>query len=309
MTTFPRGIRAVSLSSFVASVTLLALAPLVVGCHLRGKKGDAADAEVEAAVAEVAEAAPPPVAAPAAANENDVSRFPDEKKLDNVTATIQRQTNVREIPGIGKVVATLAKGGTVTEIAQRSTFFLVVFENPKDQKKLMGWISQDAFTAQADAGLKPLTCTIPETPLFSDGPFCGKICANDVDCPTGQACKGAANKFVNAKLGDAVTVCTVFTPPVASAGAGGSVGATPRGVLAVAPAEAGAPTVPILLPVPTPAGNVGDPVNGRCAPNFTLVAKDNKCHKNCALIGQCGKDFCVLCNGGKVCSASKTLCN
>ena len=88
----------------------------------------------------------------AAANENDISRFPDEKKLDNVAGTIQRPTNVREIPGIGKVVATLAKGGTVTEIAQRDTFFLVVFENPKDQKKLMGWIGQESFTAQVDAG-------------------------------------------------------------------------------------------------------------------------------------------------------------
>lgn len=308
MTTFPRGSRLFSLSSLRglrsigAFTAFVALGPLVTGCGLLGKKagGDAADAEAEAAVAEVAEAAPPPVAAPAAANENDVSRFPDEKKLENVTATIQRQTNVREIPGIGKVVATLAKGGTVTEIAQRSTFFLVVFENPKDQKKLMGWISQDSFTAQADAGVKPLTCTLPETLLISDNsPLCGKVCTADVDCPSGQACKGRANKFATGKIGDIVDVCTVFTPPTAAT--------TPRAVLPLA--DAGGGVAQAVLTVPTPAGNVGDPVGLRCAPNFTLVAKDGKCHKNCNLIGQCGKDSCILCAGAKVCSPNKTLCN
>ena len=285
MTTFPRGIRLVS-----CSVVLAALVPLLSGCPKKG--GDGADAEAEAAVAEVAEAAAPAAAVAAAANENDVSRFPDEKKIENVAATIQRLTNVREIPGIGKVVATLGKGGTVTEIAQRSTFFLVVFDNPKDNKRLMGWISQDAFTAQADAGLKVLTCAAPETPLFSDGPFCGKICAGDADCPAGQACKGAANKFVNAKLGDAVTVCTVFTPP-----------AVPKAVLPLA--DAGPAAVAV---VPTPAGNVGAPLNGRCAPNFTLVTKDGQCHRNCNTIGQCGADKCIVCNNAKVCANNVNFC-
>jgi hypothetical protein len=288
MTTIHRGIRLVSCS------VLLGLVPALAGCGLLGKKGgDAADAQAEAAVAEVAEAAPPPAATPAAANENDVSRFPDEKKLENVTATIQRPTNVREIPGIGKVVAALAKGSTVTEIAQRSTFFLVVFENPADKKQLMGWITQDSFTAPAPITAKPLACTLPETALFSDGPFCGKVCASDVDCPTGQACKGAANKFTNAKLGDAVTVCTVFTPakPVATA---------------ITPVPA--PT-PVVAVVPTPAGIVGDPVGGKCAPNFTLLAKDNKCHKQCAQIGQCiPNGFCAACQGAKLCGATKDFC-
>jgi predicted flap endonuclease-1-like 5' DNA nuclease len=289
MTTFSPGIRLVS-----SSLALAALVALVSGCPKKG--GDAADAEAEAAVAEVAEAAAPAAPVAAATNENDVSRFPDEKKLENVAATIQRQTNVREIPGIGKVVATLAKGGTVTEIAQRSTFFLVVFDNPKDSKRVMGWISQDAFTAPVDAGLKPLTCIAPETPLLSDGPFCGKICAGDADCPAGQACKGAANKFVNAKLGDAVTVCTVFSPATKPA-------------LPVAAVEAGAPVAPVPAVVPTPAGNVGAPVGGRCAPNFTLVAKDGQCHRNCLLIAQCGAtDKCVICNGARVCANSVNFC-
>jgi len=289
MTTFPPGIRLVS-----CVVALAALVPFVSGCPKKG--GDAADAEAEAAVVEVAEAAAPAAAVAAATNENDVSRFPDEKKLENVAATIQRQTNVREIPGIGKVVATLAKGGTVTEIAQRSTFFLVVFDNPKDSKRLMGWISQDAFTAQADAGLKVVTCTAPDTAIVSDSvTLCAKVCAADADCPSGQACKGRANKFVNGKTGDIVDVCTVFTP------------ATPKAVLPVAAIEAGAPVATAVAVVPTPPGNIGDPVGGRCAPNFSLV-KDGKCHKNCNLIGQCGADKCILCGAAKVCSANPNLC-
>ena len=291
MTTLSPGIRLVS-----CVVALAALVPFVSGCPKKG--GDAADAEAEAAVVEVAEAAAPAAAVAAAANENDVSRFPDEKKLENVTATIQRQTNVREIPGIGKVVAALAKGGTVTEIAQRGTFFLVVFENPTDKKTLMGWIGQEAFAAPAAVAPKVVTCAAPETAIISDNvTLCGKVCVADADCPSGQACKGRANKFVNGKAGDIVDVCTVFTP------------ATPKAVLPVAAIEAGAPVATAVAVVPTPPGNVGDPVGGRCAPNFTLVAKDNKCHRNCIQINQCGPvDKCVLCNGAKVCANNVNFC-
>jgi len=68
MMTFRRGIRLFSAGSLC----------LLVGCGLFGKKGgDGADAEAEAAVAEVAEAAAPPVSAPAASNENDIPAFPE----------------------------------------------------------------------------------------------------------------------------------------------------------------------------------------------------------------------------------------
>jgi predicted flap endonuclease-1-like 5' DNA nuclease len=291
MTTSSWGIRLVSCS------VLLGL-PLLASCGLLGKKGgDAADAEAEAAVAEVAEAAAPVAATPAAANENDVSRFPDEKKLENVAATIQRPTNVREIPGIGKVVASLAKGGTVTEIAQRSTFFLVVFENPADKKQLMGWISQDSFTAPAAVVAKPPVCTVPETAIISDNvALCGKICATDGDCQAGQACKGRANKFAAGKIGnigEPVDVCTVFTP------------------VAARPAPVPIPVTPVATPavIPPPAGIIGDPVGGKCATGFVLVAKDNKCHRACTKIGQCVPNgFCVPCAGGLVCGATKEFC-
>jgi hypothetical protein len=237
--------------------------------------------------------------APAAANENDVSRFPDEKKLENVVGNIQRSTNVRELPGIGKVVATLAKGGTVTEIAQRDKFFLVVFENPKDQKRLMGWVSQDAFTAQPDAGPAVVKCVLPETALVSDTPFCGKICTADTDCPSGQACKGAANKLsATGTKGDAVTVCTVFGAPHPVADAS-------------APNSALAPVAPIAAPIPTPPATVGivAPTGGKCPADFSLI-KDGQCHRNCVRIGTCpaAAPLCLNCAGPKVCAANRDMC-
>lgn len=293
MATISRGIRLVSV------VSLVGLFPLVSGCGLLKKKDDTADAAAEAAVAEVAEAAAPPAAAPAAANENDVSRFPDEKKLENVSATLLRPTNVREIPGIGKVVAALAKGGTVTEIAQRSTFFLVVFTNPADQKTLMGWISQDSFAAPVAITAKPLACTLPESPLMSDAPFCGKICVNDVDCPGGQACKGHANKFVNAKLGDAVGVCTIFTPPAAAAAA------------AVGPAGRLPTSVVLALPQPPATVGVIAPLTGRCPDGFAIM--NGQCHRKCATAGGAGcpaaASKCVACGAsGNVCAVT-AACN
>ncbi len=279
-------------------LSILSLAGMSA-CGLFKKKGaDEADAGEDAAVAEVVDAAPPPAAAPVASNVDDVARFPDEKAIDNVAATIQRVTNVREIPAVGKIVATLAKGGTVTEIASRGTAFLVVFDNPKDSKRVMGWVGQEAFTAlpAVDAGVKVLTCTAPEIALISDLPFCGRTCVNDPDCPAGQACKGHANKFVNAKFGDAVGVCTVFNA---------STVAPTRTAVAVTP-----PT-PVVIPVPVV--DVADSVGGRCSVGFQLVGKDGKCHKICSAAGQCRGNFkCALagpqCGNVAVCATIPTFC-
>lgn len=280
-------------------LSILSLAGMSA-CGLFKKKGaDDADAGDDAAVAEVAvDAAPPPAAAPVASNVDDVARFPDEKAIDNVAATIQRITNVREIPSVGKLVATLAKGGTVTEIASRGTAFLVVFDNPKDGKRVMGWVGQEAFTAlTVDAGIKVLTCTAPEIALISDLPFCGRTCVNDPDCPAGQACKGHANKFVNAKFGDAVGVCTVFNAPTA----------VPTRTPTVVPV----PTPPAVIPVPFT--DTTPPVGGRCPVGFQLIGKDGTCHKICTAAGQCRPGFrCALagpqCGNVAVCATVATFC-
>jgi hypothetical protein len=311
MSTLCRGFRAVSLVSLVA----------LVGCGLLGKKpsGDAPDASepeaaatAEVATAEPAEAAPPPVAAPAAANENDVSRFPDEQKLANVVAGVLRPSNVREIPGIGKVVAALAKGGTVTQIAQRDKFFLVVFEDPKDKKTLMGWIGQEAFTAPAvlDASVPVVKCVLPESALISDSPFCGKICTADTDCPSGQACKGAANKLLGSGgKGDAVTVCTVFgAPRVATVDAAAPASTAVAPTLPIVPVTPIAPAAPAAGEPPASVGIVA-PTGGKCPANFSLI-KDGQCHRNCVRFGGCPASarLCLNCAGPLVCAANRDIC-
>ena len=278
MTTLFRGFCALSL----VTVGLGA-----ASCGLFKKGGDAADAEAEAAVAEVAEAAPPVVALPTAKNENDISRFPDEKKLDPaVASTLLRNANVREVPGTGKVVTALAKGGVVTQVATRDKFALVVFQ--KDTVNTMGWIPLDSFTAAPafEAGILSIKCTAPETALIGDVPLCAKVCTADSDCVAGQACKGASNRLLaNGTKGDAVTVCTIFGAP------------RPVAVLV----DAGpAPVAPPIVVVP------------KCAAGTILVAQDKQCHKSPCRIGQCPADqpLCIACAGTTICvgAAARGLC-
>jgi hypothetical protein len=301
---------------------VLAMLAAVASCGLLKKKGDAdaaSDAAAEAAATDTPPAdtaaaadggAAPAIAAPTAANVDDIARFPDETKLENVSATTKRWATVREAPQTGKPVASLNANTTVTQISQRQSYFVVVFDSPKEPgKKLMGWIHQDAFSPVADAGIKMLTCGKGETPLFSDGVFCGRVCQTDGECPPGQACKGSAQKLTkDMKPGDSVTVCTVFAVPDAGGGGGG----LPKPKFLTVDAGGGPtppqPTTPPSTP-PTPAGDVVDPTGGACPANFLLVPKDGKCHKLCPKFDcQKATQFCINCSGQKVCSANRDLC-
>jgi len=290
MKTVLRGLFAIS---FAATVITAA------GCGFLKKKDEDAGADDAAAAAvdpdaAAAAATPPPAALPAATNVDDIARFPDETKLENVAATIQRFSNAREVPVSGKVVSALGKGTAVTQIAQRKEFFLVVFDNPKDAtKKLMGWVPADSFTAApaVDAGVLAIKCEAGQTALIGDTAFCGKVCASDLDCPNGQACKGASNKLVNGKSGEAVRVCTVFAT------------AADAGVPIAKPVDAGAP------PPPPPAGDIIPPQAGGCPGDFALVAKDGQCHKRCRNAGACTTaKSCVKCSGVSVCAVNDAFC-
>lgn len=287
-------------------VCVVALVGAFASCKLL-KRGEA-DAAADAEAAEASAAAAPDAdagasaavpALPAAANVDDIARFPDETKLDNVSATTKRWATVREAPQTGKPVASLNANTTLTEIAQRQTYFLVLFDSPKDtSKKLMGWIHQDAFSPVADAGIHTIKCPAGETALFGDGVFCGRTCQRDGDCPTGEACKGSAQKLTKEmRPGDSVTVCTIVAVPDAGGGGGGL--AKPKFQLV----DAGGITPP------TPAGDVVAPTGGACPASFMLVAKDNQCHRKCPHF-ECQKatQYCINCGGEKVCSASRELC-
>ena len=297
----------------------LTLTMMIASCSGLLKRGGDDGGSDGAVLVEVAEAAAPePAPAPSAAlatNENDIARFPDEVKIDKAE-TLRRAYNVREAPPAGTVVAPLGKGAPVTQIASRGVYFLIVFDNPKAAgTKSMGWVHRDAFSAVLqDAG--PLVCPTGELALFGDTPFCGKLCSADKDCPTGQACKGSANKLLpNGKAGDGVTVCTVFHPH----DAGPPAPTPPAPVVDAGKANAPVPDAsvkpPDPAPTPAPASDVVAPTGGVCPGNFVLVKKTNKCHRPCTnstAATECKNRpyFCIKCDGDtkKVCGESQAQC-
>lgn len=306
--------------TLVRGTTLLVVVMFVVSCSglLKKKKEDAG--AVDAAEPEVAADAAPAPTTPAAiaANEGDVARFPDETKLADVSSTLLRTYNVREAPPNGELVTSLGKGTSVTQIAQRDRYFLIVFDNPKAAgTKLMGWIHRDAFSAVIqDAG--PLVCPKGEVALSGDTPFCGKVCGGDADCPAGQACKGSAPKLMpNGKPGDSVTVCTVYhshdagapTPKVDASAPTPDAGAAKLDA-GVAVVDAGAP------PAPGPVNDVVAATGGTCPANFVLVKKTNKCHRPCTnsvkAKDECKNKpfYCIKCDNDTkvVCAESQTQC-
>lgn len=343
------------MKTLVRGSAALVLMMSVVSCTglLKKLKGTEEDAGLEASVAsevesELADAGTAPAPVALATNEGDVARFPDETKLADVSATLLRAYNVREAPPAGAVIVGLPKGTPVTQIAERGGSFLITFGDPKTPgTKLMGWVHRDAFSVVIqDAG--PLVCPKGEIALFGDTPFCGKLCSEDKNCPSGQACKGQASKLLpSGKAGDGVTVCSVFHPHDAGVPAVVDAGKAPV-VDAAAPAvvdagkppvvDAGAPAVvdagkapvvdagkaPVVdagtTPAPTgPAADVVAPTGGKCPDNFVLVAKTNKCHRSCAVgatqperLKSCRNKnpLCIKCDKDekKVCAESQDQC-
>ncbi|MEO6576305.1 MAG: hypothetical protein ABIP89_20805, partial [Polyangiaceae bacterium] len=100
-------------TSSVALLVLLALA----AC--KKKPAEVADAgEAPAAAAEAPDANSTD---PVTANAANVARFGDEVKIDHVVAVVvSSNAQVREDPAGGKVIATIPKGASVTELAERS---------------------------------------------------------------------------------------------------------------------------------------------------------------------------------------------
>jgi hypothetical protein len=290
--------------------TGLVVMMFVVSCSGLLKKKDEDAGAPEAGVTEVAaDAAPAPAPAALASNEGDVARFPDETKLADVRATLLRTYNVREAPPNGTLVVGLNKGTAVTQLASRDKFFLIAFDDPRAPgTKLMGWVHRDAFSAVVqDAG--PLVCPTGEIALFGDTPFCGKLCAVDSECPTGQACKGSANKLTAGKAGEPVQVCTVFHAHDAGAPDGG-------GLKKLGKSDAGTtvdagPALP-----PDPGKDTVNTSGGLCPANFVHVKKTNKCHRKCTnavmAATQCKNRpfFCIRCDGDSVtvCGESQTQC-
>lgn len=293
------------------TVVLMAL----VSCSGLFKKNDS-DAGAPATTTEPVVTTPvssPPVLA---LNQGDVARYPDETPLATPPKlAFQRSFNIRESVPSGKVITGLGKGALATQIAKRPPYVLITFESPTAPgATMMGWVHQDAFTlVVADAGT--LTCAAGETPLFSDVPTCGKVCATNADCPANFGCTGSSNRLAAGnKPGEPVKVCAQTVvhdagpptpPPVVDAG-------PPPVVDAGKPATVDAGKNNAEPPAGTDEVNA---LPGKTCPgSFIYVDKTGHCHRSCKESDaktkcQSNGHFCSRCDTSKmVCTHSRGVC-
>jgi hypothetical protein len=238
---------------------------------------------------------------PLAANADDVSRFNDETAIDSVdTQTVRAGINVRKTPPTGDVVAVLAKGVTVTQIAQRDKFFLITFDNPKDSsERLMGWVINTAFNATAPVATGSSKVPTKKCPTGQDsivGQGCKRTCKDDSFCNDDESCSGKGTL-------EGTTTVEQFCvsdnpppppppPPVVDAGGGGGSGGRDAG--------GGG------------GGGGGGIISNPPCTGTTALATDGKCHKTCnTSVTECpGTAFCIknkAAAGGKICSVTRSL--
>ena len=270
----------------VLTVVSLGLLPVLTGCDfLKKLKGGDADAGAAmdamptvTAVTDAAAVDTTVSAVPKASNEASIARFQDEKAstTNDVLTVLAVSANARSVPN-GDVVATINKGATVIQVAERTTngsnYVLGVFDNPKTAgDKLMGWFAKGVFLAQpaADAGVSTsLNCAAPSSLVLVDGvAFCGRICTVDTECAAGkETCSGQGVKILQGKPVQPVKTCVGSTSPNAVKDAG-----APAAVV-----DAGAPVV----------GGRGEEYSangaGVCIPGYVFLAKDGNCHRQCSL--------------------------
>jgi hypothetical protein len=153
-------------------------------------------------------------AAPVAANDGDVTHYPDQAPGNNETLTTHVQVAARTEASStgGKLVAELRSGTQAQKLADHEGFDLVVFPDPSNaSQKLEGWVHATAFggvapphvitdggatPAAVDAGAcKPLDAkksgTACPAGYSACGAACRLTCSKDADCCfAGAVCQG-----------------------------------------------------------------------------------------------------------------------
>jgi hypothetical protein len=136
-------------------VAIVAMAAAATACSMMKKPagGDAGeDGSPAAAVAPSAEAGPV-----LAANESEITRYPDEKAVDRAPVTTETGGNMRTQAGSGgELVVILKRATEVDKVAERGGYYLVIADDPKDpSRKLMGWVAEAAFGAEPERRHEP----------------------------------------------------------------------------------------------------------------------------------------------------------
>jgi Cys-rich repeat protein len=176
-------------SSSESTATSASAAPIASAPATTASAASTASA-IATSTATTAASSAPVNAAPS--NAADVTRFPDEKKLSEKATLEWSSSKVRKKPQ-GDQVAALAKGTSVTKIAEHQGFFLITFADPKDAtKQLEGWVYKDAFTPEVAMESSPVGGKCPDgmklTQSAATGKVCSKICTSNAQCSSGFVC-------------------------------------------------------------------------------------------------------------------------
>jgi hypothetical protein len=174
------------------AIATIVLAASFIGCPLLKKKKTGDDDS-----ATIGDAATVTVGGTGAKNEANVLRYANETPIANEPGVIGKDgATVRNFPGNGPVVATLAKGTPVAKIAAYfATGTLIMFDDPSgDGSKLIGWVTPKVFDVAAPPPTKPVV--VP--PRIVDA---GAVVARDAGVVTQDA--GASLKDAGATTKDA----------------------------------------------------------------------------------------------------------
>lgn len=277
----------------------------LLACSLR--KHGAADGGEDAA----ASAAPSATAAPAAslaANESEVSRYPDETPISHASLrTAWLANNVRtQASSGGELVAVLKRGTDLDKIAERAGWYLVVFPDPSDgSRKEMGWISASVFAAEPPHKHTAIKCTAPgQVAILLQGgdEACVVHCTSDSQCTRPQACDGDGVLSNGGQPGAPVRFCRIASMV---ADAGGSPPAPAVDAGAAPAVDAAAPPAAVDAAAPPAAVDAGSnagckmldakKVDGVCPGGYGACGAI--CRKTCSSDAQCNCPT-AKCSGG-----------
>jgi len=167
-----------------------------------GPEDSGATAAVEAAAA-----------APLAANEAAVTRYPDESAVNGTSQTVRWPVaNVRTQASAagGDLVAAIKSGTEVQKIAEHQAYSLVVFADPTDSsRKDMGWVSDAVFAPEPAHKRVPAHCGGGQVAILlpAGEETCVTTCTQDSTCPKGEVCNGSGVLSVNGSAGAATKFC------------------------------------------------------------------------------------------------------
>jgi hypothetical protein len=272
-----RGLRCFAVMAF-GSVVLMACPP---------KKPGGADAGDAAPVSSASADAAASSSTALAANEADVSRYPDETPVNHAQMTtvwLIADVRTQAGSGAGNVIADLVKGTNVDKIAERQGYYLVIFTDPSDPtRKEMGWVSQVIFSPEPAHKRVVLKCQVGVPILLQGGlELCVVECTSDSQCSRGWSCSGDGVLSNYGVPGNKIQYCLPASNVVT---------------------DGGVPPVPPIPVVDAGGGGGNGPAvvcvkqnpPGKCTAPF--VVNNAVCRIACRSVADCGGPG-PKCNGG-----------